>query len=146
MKKIIFLFVICLNVFAVDCELIKLNDFGKKGLSDNVHMSFKDTTSLANKTFEYQLDESSKLKLEYITKVDPVTGSDYVVAMLDLLIHKGGNGYTVESSTPSIQNNFTDDQVVFDLSYIFGNRSESLDYQLSERIALQNFVLECSIL
>ncbi len=147
MKKFLFLILLTFNSFAFKCELKNSAFVQNKSIDKSISLIFEDISlDSGNSVSELTLDSGNKLQFNYIAIDDTISGFTRFVGNLELLRHKGGNGYEVLSTLKGHTFSSSNGVLRFDLSLIFGDRSESVDYQSSERIDLQNYILECSIL
>ena len=130
---------------ALDCEVKTTLEGSKEIVSKDLNFQLYSFKNENIKIFQYDLDSSTKLQIRYSVSYDPLLGESFINAMLELLVHKGGNGLSISSSTSAISARI-DNRIIFNLKYIFDDRSDSLDYQLSKSIGRINSFLECSIL
>lgn len=149
MKLILLLTFISLSAYATNCSIYESKRFGNKfeaqkfnfSLSEAMFGPIPDNLRIG----EFDLTGDIKIRVESSIMQSSDDERALVTSRLYILRHRGGNGYEViHESQPSYNNTF-EDKVVFNLNKMFGDHSESVDYQLSEGINLKKSILECFI-
>jgi len=150
MKIILLLTFISLSAYATNCSIYESkrfgNKFGAQKLSFNLLEAKFGPISDDVKIGEFDLTDDIRIRVESSIMQVSEDERALITSRLYVLRHRGGNGYEViHESLPSYNNTY-EDKVVFNLNKMFGDHSESVDYQLSEGINLKNSILECFIL